>query len=142
MFQNMGGDQLIRDLPMNAKGKIKFFRKCCANLEPVTEFSGYGISLSEKALSTLDERNWCVHGVALFSVSKTIAENIPLIRHVKPELASTEAKIVTLDDIRGTRFDCLDLLCSFSLFLYQPLGVLSKEHVDNVFRELGFEAGA
>jgi hypothetical protein len=139
IFYAKGGDQIEKELPLNARSKIKFFRKACNTLEFCKDDVEHANEMANHAYKTLDDRNWCIHGAALTTAPEFFSAEIEMIRFSRPHMGELETRTVTIKEIEAIRMDCLRLLFAFGFFLYKPLNALSKEHVQNVLDDAGIE---
>ena len=144
LYYAKGGDQLGLAIPMNARKKIKFFRRVCTELNLAhdgdpDDGETHASIIANLAIKALDDRNWCIHGVAFGAIPDTFDNDIVFTRLQRPALTQFERKKVTLQDIEATRLECVKLAVAFGFFLYTPLNFLTKEHVQNTFDSLGIE---
>lgn len=139
IFYTKGGDQIERELPLNARSKIKFFRKACNRLEFCKDDVDHANEMADYAYKALDNRNWCIHGAALTTAPEFFRPEIEIIRYSRPHMGEIETRTVTIKEIEEIRMDCLRLLFAFGFFLYKPLNTLSKEQVQKVLSDAGIE---
>lgn len=139
IFHLKGGNEIVSELPMNARAKIKFFRRASNNIDALGSHTEWANEIVDLAYRTLDDRNWCIHGMALDAVPPFFEEPVTLTRFDRSNLIEAEFKPVTLADIGDARFRCQCLSVYFGLFLCKPLNVLSEDHVKKVCDDLGIE---
>ncbi|GAA2858674.1 hypothetical protein GGQ99_002450 [Aminobacter niigataensis] len=129
IYHLKGGHSISKSLPLNARDKIKFFRKSVRSLPELSKASHHADYMADMAFRILDDRNWCVHGVALQVGATLIPHPIELTRLQRPHMISLERKDVTLDSINKVMLDCMPLLLGFAFFLHDPLDIIPTEHV-------------
>ena len=139
IFYAKGGDQIKEELPLNARAKIKFFRKACNRLDFCKDDIEHANEMADYAYKALDDRNWCIHGAALATAPEFFSPEIEIVRYTRPQMDELESRVVTIGEIESIRMDCLRLLFAFGFFLYKPLDTLTKEHVQKVFDDAGIE---
>lgn len=144
LFYLHGGDKLTSALPMNANAKIRFFRRAVKHApDNISKWSKWSDEIADKAYLILEERNWCIHGVALryFSLSPSLEEDsrIELTRLPRVDLGEPETKEVSIRQINYTANRCLEIAVALANFLHRPLAIVSDDSVKNAFRRIGKE---
>ncbi|MDH4987600.1 hypothetical protein QEZ47_19170 [Aminobacter anthyllidis] len=137
IYHLKGGQAISKTLPLNARDKIKFFRKSVRSLPELHKAAEHADHMANMAVRILDDRNWCIHGVALQVGATMIPHPIELTRLQRPYMTSLEKKEVTLDSINKVMLDCMPLLLGFAFFLHDPLEVIPKEHVQQTLVRFG-----
>lgn len=139
IFYNKGGSTLIAELPLNARAKIKYFRRAFAELDNLKHFSEHAEKIANTAYKILDERNWCIHGFAADAVAEQFSAIINFRRFVRPSMKHHEDHQVTLDDIKNTHDECTELVVVFGLMLYKPLDIVTKEFTEQILGRFNME---
>ena len=139
IFHLKGGDEIVSELPLNARAKIKFFRRAANTIGSLGTHTEWANEIVDLAYTTLDDRNWYIHGMALDVVPPFFEEPVTLTRFDRSNLIEAEFKPVTLAGILDAKLRCQRLSVSFGLFLCKPLDVLPEDHVKKVCDDLGIE---
>lgn len=138
IFHKHGGNSVSSELPLNAKAKTRYFRKSVEMLPNLAHASKEANDLAKIALYVLHERNWCIHGAALTLADD--GERVRLSRLARPTLERYENRHVTVAHINKVQRElCGPLSLGLAMFLYEPLGDMSKESIEKIFRRFGIE---
>jgi hypothetical protein len=128
-----------KTLPLNARAKIKHFRKVSLAVPEFANVSQLIEEIATEAFRLLDERNWCIHGTALAFEMEAVGYPIELKRLSRPHLNAEETRQFTIEQINQIADDCASLAVMLALFQCEPLGFISKDHIKDVFRRFGVE---
>jgi hypothetical protein len=139
IYYSKGGDRLAREMPLNARAKIKFFRKACNELEFAADVRDHANALADLALKALVDRNWCIHGAAVEVTPEGYPDDIVLRQIARPLMERYETRTVTLTEIARVQQDCTKVMLGFAVFVCEPLGFSTTDAAQRMLDELGIE---
>lgn len=139
MFRDWGGSVYRDVLPTTLKAKLKFFRKVARDHSYFEQSRKELLRIADETARVAWERNWIVHGITTVHSGLVVDYPLTLTRLLRSDDERVEHKKVSVEDLEAVAQDCRRLTLAYAFILCEPLCVISREHVDAVLQEFGFE---
>lgn len=136
---HMDGATVEGTLPMNSRGKVRYFRKVFNKLDSLASHREKASEWADELYAALDDRNWCIHGAAVVSNDDVSGPDFELLRFIRPDMEGLESKTVTIEGIARVRMKCIVLAANLGFLRVSPLKIIPEEYAEQIFSKLRIE---